>query len=63
MSVLKIALVQLEQVEEPAAYDKTAQLRRVADLIRAAPYADVYVLPELAPTGRWVWKSSFSTQK
>ena len=48
---LKIALVQMEQVEDPTTYDKRKQVQHAADLIRGAPYADLYVLPELAPTG------------
>ncbi|CAL1125866.1 unnamed protein product [Cladocopium goreaui] len=48
---LKIALVQMEQVEDPTTYDKRKQVQHAADLIRGAPDADLYVLPELAPTG------------
>ena len=48
---LKIALVQMEQMEDPTTYDKRKQVQHAADLIRGAPAADLYVLPELAPTG------------
>ena len=41
----------MEQVEDPTTYDKRKQVQHAADLIRGAPDADLYVLPELAPTG------------
>jgi len=62
---LKIALVQMEQVEDPTTYDKRKQVQHAADLIRGAPDADLYVLPELAPTGYlvdlalgWLWRGT-----
>eukprot|EP00438_Fugacium_kawagutii_P008611 Skav234207 [mRNA] locus=scaffold2795:96819:101628:- [translate_table: standard] len=41
MATLKIALVQMAQVDDPKAYDKGRQLQHAADLIRSAPEADL----------------------
>ena len=49
MGSLKIALVQIEQRKPEQSKEEVVQ--HAADLIQAAPAADIYVLPELAPTG------------
>ena len=51
MATLKIGLVQIQQAEDPATYDKEQALQHAAELIRNADLADLYILPELAPTG------------
>ncbi|CAE7800839.1 unnamed protein product, partial [Symbiodinium microadriaticum] len=48
---LKVALVQLEQSPVEGPEDKAKAAQRAADLLRSAPEADIYVLPELAPVG------------
>eukprot|EP00439_Symbiodinium_sp_Y106_P016306 s1731_g2.t1 len=51
MASLKVALVQLEQTPVEGPEDKAKAAQRAADLLRLAPEADIYVLPELAPVG------------
>ncbi|CAE7835009.1 Nit2 [Symbiodinium sp. CCMP2592] len=51
MASLKVALVQLEQSPVEGPEDKAKAAQRAADLLRSAPEADIYVLPELAPVG------------
>ncbi|CAK9017228.1 Omega-amidase NIT2 (Nitrilase homolog 2) [Durusdinium trenchii] len=50
MGSLKVALVQIQQAEDQESC-KEDVLQHAADVIMAAPSADIYLLPELAPTG------------
>ncbi|CAJ1331470.1 unnamed protein product [Effrenium voratum] len=48
---LKVGLVQIQPASEPPSVGKAQLVQHAADLISKAPQADIYVLPELAPTG------------
>eukprot|EP00929_Paragymnodinium_shiwhaense_P119603 TRINITY_DN91507_c0_g1_i1.p1 TRINITY_DN91507_c0_g1~~TRINITY_DN91507_c0_g1_i1.p1 ORF type:complete len:358 (+),score=33.67 TRINITY_DN91507_c0_g1_i1:90-1076(+) len=48
---LKVALIQLSLPTVATSEEKKTAVLRAAELIRRAPAADVYVLPELAPVG------------